>query len=266
MANEKRLTRDIVIRTLVDALKPLDYVHAFWEGGAAAFNRIDEWSDIDVYLVVDDKKVDESFLVVERALRSLSPIKQKYEIPQSPELGYSQAFYRLEDASNYLIIDLAILKLSSPDKFLEPKIHGNVAFYFNKSNQIKHAPLDKEVLVSKLQERLERLQARFDMFNNFIQKEINRGNYLEAIELYHALTLATIVEVLRIRYNPFHYDFKMRYIHYELPSKIIRKLKHLYFVEDEKDLQEKYHKAVKWFHETMSEIDQKEVEKLVRMS
>ena len=69
---KKRLTRDIIIQTLVDALKPIEYVLAFWEGGAAAFNRVDEWSDIDLYLVVDDKKVDETFVAFEKALKSLS--------------------------------------------------------------------------------------------------------------------------------------------------------------------------------------------------
>lgn len=266
MTKTKTLTRAIIIQTLDNALKSLDYVHAFYEGGAAAFGRIDEWSDIDLYLVVDDEKVEETFLAVEKALRSLSSIKQKYEIQHPQRSGLFQAFYKLEDASEYIVIDLAVLALTSPDKFLEPEIHGDVVFYFNKSNEIKPHALDKDALVKKLQEKLERLHARFNMFNNFVQKEINRGNYLEAIDLYYALTLATLVEALRIRYNPVHHDFKMRYIHYELPSETIRKLKHLYFVEDEKDLQEKYHEAVKWIHEIMSEIDKKEIERLVRTS
>ncbi len=266
MEKRKSLTRDVIIQTLVDALEPLDYVRAFWEGGAAAFERIDEWSDIDLYLVVDDKKIDKTFLAVEKALKSLSLIKQKYEIQHPQRSGLFQAFYKLEDASEYLVIDLAVLTLTSPDKFLEPEIHGDVVFYFNKSDRVKPPHLDEDLLVRKLQERLERLHARFDMFNNFVQKEINRGNYLEAIDLYHSLTLATLVEALRIRYDPLHHDFKMRYIHYELSSETIRKLKHLYFVEDEKDLQEKYRKAVNWIQEIMSEIDQKEIERLVRTS
>ncbi|MDH5783044.1 MAG: hypothetical protein OEZ35_05205 [Candidatus Bathyarchaeota archaeon] len=266
MTKQKRLTRDIIIQTLVNALEPLDYVHAFWEGGAAAFKRIDEWSDIDLYLVVNDKKVDKTFLAVEKALKSLSPIKQKYEIQHPQRSGLFQAFYKLEDASEYIVIDLAVLTLTSPDKFLEPEIHGDVVFYFNKSNDIKPPALDKDALVKKLKGRVERLRAWFNMFNNFVQKEINRGNYLEAIDLYNALTLATLVEALRIKYNPVHYDFKMRYIHYELPSETIRKLKHLYFVKDEKDLQEKYRKAIKWIQEIMSEIDQQEIERLVRTS
>ena len=264
MVNENKLTRDIIVQTLIAVLKPLDYVYAFYEGGAAAFNRVDEWSDIDLYLVVDDDKVDEAFLAIEKALRSLSPIKQKFDVPQTGWPGVFQAFYRLEDTSEYLIIDFVVLKLSSPDKFLEPEIHGNVVFYFNKNNKVKPFSLDRDVLVKKLHERLKRLQVRFDMFNNFVQKEINRGHYLEAIDLYHGLTLATLVEALRIKHNPIHYNFKMQYVHYELPSEIIEKFESLYFVKDEKDLQEKYYEAIKWFNKTMQEINQKEIEKLIR--
>jgi len=39
--------------------------------------------------------------------------------------------------------------------------------YFNKTEKIKQPPMDKDALLNKLQERLERLKARFDMFNNF---------------------------------------------------------------------------------------------------
>lgn len=264
MTKKNRLTRDTIIQTLANALEPLDYVHSFWEGGAAAFDRIDEWSDIDLYLVVDCKKVNKTFLTVEKALKSLSSIKQKYEVSHSPSSGLFQAFYRLNDASDYLIIDLAVLKLDSPDKFLEPEIHGNVVFYFSKSDKIKLPSLDKKVFTKKLEERLKRLQARFDMFNNFVQKEINRGNYLEAIDLYHGLTLATLVEALRIRYNPVHHDFKLRYIHYELSPETIKRLNRLYFVRDEEDLQEKYREAIKWFHEIVSDINQKGIGTLVR--
>jgi hypothetical protein len=257
------LTRDAIIQTLVKALEPLDYVHAFYEGGAAAFNRIDEWSDLDLMVVVDDGKVDEAFLVVEKALRSLSPIKQKFDLPQTGWPGVSQAFYRMENASEYLIVDFCVLKLSGSETFLEPEIHGNVVFYFNKCGKVKPPQFDREVFVKKVHERLERLQTRFDMFNNFVQKEINRGHFLEAVDLYHGFTLASLVEALRIKHNPIHYNFKMEYVHYELPSDVIKKLEHLYFVKDAKDLQEKYYEATKWFYKTIQGINQKEIERLI---
>jgi predicted nucleotidyltransferase len=266
MTEKDRLTRDTINQTLVDALKPLDYVHAFWEGGAAAFNRIDEWSDIDLYVVVDNKRVEETFLAVEKALESLSCIKQKYKVLQLPWPDLSQAFYKLEDASEYLVIDLVVMKLKAQERFLEPEIHGNAVFYFNKSDRVKAPSLDREAMIGKLQKRWERLRARFDMFNIFVQKEINRGNYLEAIDFYRALTLSSLVEALRIKYNPFHHDFRMHYIHYELPSETITKLKHLYFIKDEKDLQEKYNEATKWFFKMLSEMDQKEIKRLIGIS
>jgi len=262
MTDKAKLTRKQIIEVLIEALKPLDYVHAFYEGGAAAFNRVDEWSDLDLYLVVDDEKVNETFVVVEKTLKSLSPIKQKIDLPQTPWPGVSQAFYRMKDANEYLIIDLCVLKLSSLEKFLEPEIHGNVVFYFNKSSKVKPPQFDRDAFIKRVHERLERLQARFDMFNNFVQKEINRGHNLEAIDLYHGVTLAGLVEVLRIKYNPIHYNFKMQYTHRELPSEIIEKLEYLYFVDGERDLQEKYAKATKWFLEIMTEINQKEIEEL----
>jgi predicted nucleotidyltransferase len=60
--SSKIVTRDALIKTLVEALKPLDYVHAFYESGAIAFNRLDEWSDLDLYVVVDDGRADDAFV------------------------------------------------------------------------------------------------------------------------------------------------------------------------------------------------------------
>lgn len=251
--NKPRVTRDAVITTLVDALKPLEYVHAFYESGAIAFNRIDEWSDIDLYLVVDDEKVDDAFGAVEAALRSLSPIKQKFAVPRLPWPGVAQAFYRLEQASEYLLIDLAVIKLSGPEKFLAPQIHGKAVFYFNKSDEVDVPILDQEELAKNLKQRLARVKDRFAMFNVFVQKEINRGNYLEALVLYHNITLGSVVDVLRIKYSPFHHDFKTRYLKYELPTQITERLEQLYFVTGEEDLTNKYQEATKWFNEVATE-------------
>ena len=64
MGNPLTLGRETIIQTLVDSLEPLNYTYALYEGGAVAFGRIDDWSDIDLYLVVDDDKVDDAFAAV----------------------------------------------------------------------------------------------------------------------------------------------------------------------------------------------------------
>ncbi len=249
----RKLTRETVIRTIVDFMKQLEYVHALYEGGAIAFNRIDEWSDIDLYIVVDDEKVNETFDAVENALKSLAPIKHKYGVPKLPWPSVSQAFYRLEQTSEYLLVDLAVIKLSSPEKFLEPNIHGKVVFYINKSDEIKVPITNKEELEENLKQKLAQLKDRFALFNINVQKEINRGNYLEALILYYSITLGSVVDALRIKYNPFHHDFKTRYVQYELPEQIARELQRLYFVKDITDLMKKYREGTRWFYEIVKE-------------
>jgi hypothetical protein len=251
---EGRSDRRRIVAALKNLLKPLEYVHALYEGGAAAFGRIDEWSDLDLYAIVDDDKVEQTFRVVEEALNSVHQIVMKYPVLQPPWPGVFQAFYRLKNTSRFLLVDFAVLTQRSGEKFLEPNIHGDNVFYFNKSSRIKPPTLDEQKFKDRMYERLERLSMRFDMFNIFVQKEINRGNWLEALDLYYNVTLASLVEALRARYNSFHYDFKMRYIHYELPAEIVVRLQNLYFVKDKKELQSKYREASKWFLTAISEV------------
>jgi predicted nucleotidyltransferase len=49
---EMVLGREKILDSIVEGLKPLDYVYAMWQCGSAAFGRVDEWSDIDVELML----------------------------------------------------------------------------------------------------------------------------------------------------------------------------------------------------------------------
>jgi len=255
VGTRKPVTRDATITALVSALKPVEYVHAFWEGGAVGYDRSDNYSDIDAYLLIDDGKVEETFRIVESAIESLSPVSQKYVVRQNPWPGVSQAFYRMENASEFLVLDLAILTSASSTKFLEPEIHGKAIFYFNKTG-IDEAPhADKVEFDRKMSERLSLVDERFRMFSNFVQKEIARGNSLEALEYYRTIVVPSLVEALRAKYHPLHYDFRMRYVQYELPTVVVRRLERLCFVSNMQDLQEKYLEACKWFNELRAPVD-----------
>lgn len=259
MVKNKVLSREGVMSALADALSPLSYVHAFWEGGAPGYGRLDEWSDIDAYILVDDGKAEQTFRIVERALRKLSGIEQKYDIGATPWPGVFQAFYRLKDASRYLILDLAVITTMSKETFLEPEVHGEAVFRFNKRGRAKAKALDRDEFEAKANKRLQRLKARFEMFGMAVQKEINRENWIEAVDLYRLVVLDSLTEALRMKHNPIHFDFKTRYIHYELPAKDIARLKRLYFVSDERALMRKYASASKWFQATVAELEQEGV-------
>jgi hypothetical protein len=252
--NATRLTKKEIIHALWEALEPLEYTHALWEGGAAAFERVDEWSDLDLLLDVGDEHVDDALQVIDKTLAQLSPIELKYEVPQPSWHGHAQVFYRLQNTSKFLLLDIAVIKHSNPNKFLQPELHGKVVVYFDKSEVIKPPPLDRKELASKLKDRLAALKVTFELFQILTLKEINRGNLIEALNFYHNFTLKPLVEVLRIPHEPSRHGFYTRYIYYDMPPEIIQKLERLFFVTDGDDLLEKRQEAEDWFYDTLDQI------------
>jgi hypothetical protein len=248
------VTRGQVLQVLVQNLEPLEYTKALWEGGAAAFNRQDKWSDIDLHLVVEDDYVEQAFTVVDRTLESLSPIDLKYELPQPTWHGHAQAFYRLKFGGRFLITDLVVMKLSHPEKHLETEVHGQAVVHFDKSNVVQPPTFDWNAHQVLLKERLATLREIFDLFQFLVLKEINRGNDLEAISFYYRFTLQPLVEVLRIKHTPARYNFHTRHIHYDLPEDILSDLRNLFFVEHLDDLRAKQERAEEWFYIVYKEI------------
>lgn len=263
MSEGRTLTHHQVVNSIVRDLELLDYVRAVWEGGAVAFGREDEWSDIDLYVVVDDEMVAESFQVVERALETISPIQQKFDIGQTPQDGVFQAFYRLKNASEYLLIDLAVLKLSAPDMFLEPEIHGSVVFHFNRDGSILPKQADRPTLAIRLRKRLNRLKERRDLFTIFVQKEINRGNFLEAFDAYRVIVYEFLLELLRMKHYAFHHDFRLRYVYHELPADVTDELERLIQIRDMADLETKFELASRWAERVLNELDNVDFNKLL---
>jgi hypothetical protein len=263
MPDAANVTHDAIVLALAAELEPLPFVDAMWEGGAAGFDRLDEWSDVDLYVVTADDRVSETFQAVERALARLSPIRHKYEPAWPPESGIAQAFYRLEEASEYLMVDLAILKRSAPDKFLEPELHGRAIFAFNKGGAVRVPRLNADEFVRKLLDRRDRLAMRMALFGHFVSKELLRRNALGALEAYQRIVLDSLFQVLRMRYYPSHYSYNVRYVRYELPSEVVRRLEELSFVRSLDDISDKCRMAMDWFRESIGSVTEEEVRRRI---
>lgn len=251
---DKPIDRSQVLGAIKAALLPVPFAIAMWEGGAASFGRIDEWSDIDLQVAAQDGHVEEIFPIVERAVAELSPIDLKYELPRPSWHGHLQNFYRLRDASPYLLIDLVVMRVSAPEKFLQPEIHGSAIRHFDKANVLRAPRFDQAAFDARLKDRVESLRVTFELFRPLTLKELNRGNAIEAVAFYQSWVLRPLVEVLHIRHAPFHYNFNTRYVQHDLPKPVLDKLQPLYFVRDPKDLRAKREEAENWFHETLSQI------------
>jgi hypothetical protein len=213
------VTRSEIIESIHRALEKLPWVDALWEGGSAAFGREDQWSDVDLQAVVDDAKATELFDIVEAKLAALSPIKKLYRVPEPAWHGHSQRFYELEAAGPFLMVDFCVMKRSSPNRVLEREIHGSACFLFDRTGVAAGSkPGDPEAWDARLRDRIAQLTPRFQMFQSLVTKDCQRGRPLDALNFYQALTLVPLVEMLRIKHDPWRHNFGWRYLQHDLPA------------------------------------------------
>ena len=93
------------------------------------------------------------------------------------------------------------------------------------------------------------------MFQIFVLKNVAHGNAAEAVAYYMSYTLRPLVELLRIRHDPYRHDYGVRYARYDLPAGTAARLADLYCVRDLDDLVEKQAEAERWFRQLLPEVD-----------
>jgi len=258
---EKGIERKALVAAVIATLEPLDYVHTVWEGGAASWDRVDDWSDIDLYVVCDDDRVEDVFEILEKTINTTDEIDLRFRVPEPAWHGHAQVFWRLRNASPFLFLDIAVMKKSSKDKFLQYRIHGKPLVHFDKIGIVQDDPVDPNAYWEQLEKRLETLKTHFELFQVLVLKELNRGNDMEALSYYLGYTLRPLVEALRIKYTPWHYRFFTTYVYYEMPQEITRRLHRLYFVGDVNELGKCREEAETWFWETVRAIDLEDLRK-----
>ncbi|MBI1730900.1 nucleotidyltransferase domain-containing protein [Candidatus Acetothermia bacterium] len=252
---KSEMTHEGVIAAIQRKLEPIEHIHGMWEIGAAAFSRVDEWSDIDLQICGDDDKIEEIIRMLEEVLEELSPIESQWRLPEPTPHGHAQVFYKLRDASPFLLIDVVIMKASAKDKFLVPEIHNPPTICFDKNNCTAYEPFDPKEFLKKLKGRAALIKSLFSMFQVMTLKEINRNHPIEAISYYQAYTLRWLVELQRIRYRPTRYNFSIRYLYDEFPEDVLKRLEPLYFIKNLEDLQKKRESAEELFFETYAALD-----------
>jgi len=103
------------------------------------------------------------------------------------------------------------------------------------------------------------------MFNNFVQKEINRGNSLEALDLYRGLTLATLLETLESN-TPFSLRLQNALRTLRTSTEDDRETRTSTSSRTRRVCRKNCREASEWFREVMSTIDRKKIEELVKNS
>jgi hypothetical protein len=248
------LDRVAILAALRAALEPRGDVLAMWEGGSVARGTDDAYSDLDLSIVAEDDAVPALWPVIEAALAACSPIALRWDAPEPAWHGHAQRVYRLRDASPFLLIDVAIMKRSSGDKFVDPELHGHARVLFDRAAMSAPRAFDEPAFRARLRAELARARTTFEMFERFVEKELARGRRFDAMHFWINLTLRPLLIVLGIRHRPLRFDW-VRYSAEMMPPEIARELADLAYVRDPDDLLAKRARARALFDATLAAID-----------
>ena len=246
------VNRAQLIDVLQQALQALDAVDAAWEGGSAAFDSEDALSDVDVVAVVADDALDATFARVESALEGLSPVTLRHDMTGTA--GYAQKFYRLRDAGEFLVVDLALVRRSDPLLFREVELHGLGRTWFDRRGILVESHLDVADDAAQAAARVPALASAFAMFQHLVTKERLRGRGVDALVFYQAMTLRPLVEAIRLLHGPERRVFGLRYLMRDLPARACSRLESLAFVRDLDDLALKHEEARIWFDRCIARL------------
>ncbi len=248
------LERDEILAAVQARLEPLDHAVALWEGGSAAFDRVDEYSDIDLQAAVEDERVAEVFGELQDALEALSPIALRYDVPEPTWHGHSQRYFRLADASPWCVVDACVMKRSSDRRYQATARHGQARVLFDKVGWLAPRDDDPDAQAPVLADKARALVTRFEMFHGIPRKEVRRGRPVDAMAFYQGIVLRPLVELLRIEHDPARHDFGPRYVNEDFPPEVAARLARLYYPSGMAQLDEHIDEATAWFRETAARL------------
>jgi len=250
--------------SIISCLKELEKdpkVYACWLEGADAHGRVDKYSDIDIWIDVEDNYVPKAFKKIEKLLENIGDIDYSFEKEHShPKIR--QKFYHLKGSSKFLIIDVCIEKHSRVFWYTSGYEDEKVSIIFDKTKVIKFKKLDKRKLKKDTEEKIKSLDragfgqlAPNSFFQVWVEKEINRKHFLQSFAAYQKYILIPLVELIRLRYTPTKSGYHLSGISKDnIPVSITKRLEDLYKISSLEDIKKKMKKANKLYEEVRNGI------------
>jgi predicted nucleotidyltransferase len=241
--------RQEILVYLKEKLEPHLHVYALWLEGADARGIVDEFSDIDLWLDVEDGQEENVLKQIEHYLNELGPLDFIHALSH-PHPQIRQRFFHFENTSEFLIIDVCI---QSHSREVEFSLGDPVKIIFDKSNIIRFLQNTEKV---KFLEQAKALQSQVLLYRVWVLKALKRGHWLEAISYYYECILEPLARVLRLHYTPEKSEYGFKHFDQDLPDDVIVKLKTLIQNDSGESLESNLNKAVEWLDETVKRLEE----------
>ena len=248
------MERERIVDAVRAAVEPAPWVLALWEGGSASFGRVDALSDMDLGIAAEDGRIGETFDLVEAALEDLAGIDARWT--ENPvDHPKPQRYYRLRGTAP--LVDVGVLPVSTPpmQRFVDRRRHGKPRVAFDRAGFTADVPRDPAEWRERLRRRVADIRGRFEILGGLPMKSSQRGESAEAVAFYQAFVLRPLVEMLRIRHDPWRHDFDVRYLRFDIPEPARSRIQRLWFVRNQVDLREKHAEASEWLRQELASLD-----------
>jgi hypothetical protein len=247
------LSRHQITTSLVDDIQSWPFSIACWEGGSAANQLTDPYSDLDLVICVENGKTEEAFSRIQNQLGSLSKIDHIWRVPAPTWHGHGQCFFKLSHTPEHFFLDIVVMEEKATQKFLEKERHGTPVVYFDKKNFVQIKSADTAEFRSKRDQRFESIKASFPFIKTLVQKEIARKRPIDALAFYRSF-VSFYVELLGMKHRPFRYDFGLRYAYFDFPTEIQTELEKFNFVANLNEIERRLPEVESQIQQLLSEL------------
>lgn len=200
---------------------------AVWEGGAIATGYLDEYSDLDLSIIIAEGNSSNIFAMLDKYFEKQYGILRRTRMPEPCWHGFSQCFYLLKDMPALFYCDIVVIKKDNPDKFTEPDRHGKVVIWFDKEGICITEETSPEVAI-KRSGYFYNMATSTDWISIIeIKKALGRNNWLAAQRNYLQFINRHLAPLLNLEYRPSRVDFGMRYAERDYPQELVKRLDYL---------------------------------------
>lgn len=224
-----------IIDELKDAMEQTSSVHAMWIAGSVAEGYADEFSDVDVWLDIDDGQDDATFKSIEKFLKSKGQLDVNFGEDMSPP--FSHRVYHLGHMDPYHFIEVTLR--SHSHKFGVFESLRKIKVLFDKDETTKFKPLDKPGYTRMLKDRQKFLIEKIELGELSVIKEITRGQFMDALHNYQFWLVDPVIELARIKYAPFKVTYGLKHGSRDLPKDVVAEIESLYIIASLEDLRNK---------------------------
>ncbi|MBQ8799719.1 MAG: nucleotidyltransferase domain-containing protein [Lachnospiraceae bacterium] len=240
------MNRDTIITTLTELLKPEESVHALWLEGSDATRRLDEYSDIDICICVDEGSVDEVFQKIQETFTT-DYVHINYDDSER------QMVFHVVGTNKYLMVDFnAYFYGKANTTFVTGDTIDVCKVLFDKKEIIQYKDYDPTEGAGDCDYWKSESEYLFSQLCR-VEKYCLRGLYPEAFVYYQKYVVTPLVFTLRRKYTPTKIGYYMVHISDHIPQEEVKKLNRVLQVSGVDDILANLTFAEEWYKELTKE-------------